>query len=389
MYILAEREFPSGNAGGTHVRYLSKALQCIGHEVIVLSLGENDERDYVKSIDGYVYDGIQYDNFRLSKGIARFFRRYVFSGVATVAKLKRFRKSRRGRDIVIIYTSNALYAVPVLLYTRNKYSVWMDIVEWYQKEHFPNAVVNIKYWLYQFCFYVIYPATRKVIAISSLIQSEFMRRGCTTILVPNLYDTRLGDGKFLSDDFSTIKLIYSGNPGRKENIVSMLKALVELPAGTLDRFQLHFTGVKAHEIVKLLGEESHLLESLRDKLIFHPWMNYEDLLELYTGMHFLYFVREPTISNLANFPTKLPELMTFGVVPLTNPVGDYGKYLTDGIDSILIRDSSYQSCRDALDRVDRLDADQLTRLRNGARECARGKFDFRIYGPKIKSAGLG
>lgn len=388
VYILAEREFPSGNAGGTRVRYLAKTLQRMGYEVIVFSLGENNDKDYVVSVNGFIFDGIQYENYPLSKGIEKFFRRYIFSGLAAIAKLRCFGKGRPSKDIVIVYTSNALYALPVLLYVRKKYAVWMDVVEWFQEEQFPNAKFNVKYWLYRFCFVVLYPATRQVIAISSLIESEFKRRGCKTILIPSLYDAHLGDGYPPPSASDTINLIYSGNPGTKENITSMFKGLIEVPVASRERFKFHFTGVTRREISKLLGSEFHLLDMLQGIVIFHAWMAYQDLLKLYAEMHFLYFVREPTVANLANFPTKLPELMTFGVVPLTTRIGDYGKYLIDGVNAIVINDCDHLTCRDALNRVLSLTPSQCLQLRSGAKECVRENFDFRAQATRIERSGF-
>ncbi len=384
VYFLAEREFPSGNAGGTRVHYLAKALQLLGYEVVVLSLGDNNPQDFIRDINGFVHDGIQYENYPLSKGVIKIFRRYIFSGLATIYKLKHFSKSRPNGDIVIVYTTNAIYALTVLLYVRRRYSVWMDVVEWFQAENFRNRRYNIKYWLFRFCFSVLYPASRQVIAISSLIESEFRRKGCKTILIPNLYDTHIGDRYSPSLDYNTIRLIYSGNPGKKENLSSMFKSLLALPNASRMRFHFHFTGVRKDEVKKLLGKESYLLDRLQDTLIFHPWMAYDDLLWLYADMHFLYFVRDPTVANLANFPAKLPELMTFGVVPLTTRIGDYGKYLIDGVNSILINDSNYKTCRDALERVLKHTPAQINNLRAGAKESVRENFDFRVFATNIK-----
>lgn len=383
VYFLAEREFPSGNAGGIRVQYMAKALQLLGYEVIVISLGDNNAQDYVKELNGFVYDGIQYENYPLYKGIKRFFRRYIFSGLAAIAKLKRFSNLRTSKDVVIVYTSNALYAMTVLFYLRHRYSVWMDVVEWFQKENFNYQRLNIKYWLYRFCFNVLYPATKQVIAISSLIENEFKCKGCKTILIPNLYDTSIGDRYSTSHNYDIINLIYSGNPGIKENLSSMFKALIELPETYRLRYKFHFTGVRKEEVLKLLGQEAPLLQGLKEILIFHSWMEYENLLAFYSKMNFLYFVRDPTTPNLANFPTKLPELMTFGVVPLTTQIGDYGKYLVDGVNSILIDNSHYLTCKESLLRVLSLSPSQIQQLSAGAKKCAKENFEYRVRAKTI------
>jgi glycosyltransferase involved in cell wall biosynthesis len=388
VYVLAEREFPSGNAGGTRVRYLAKTLQLMDYEVIIFSLGINNPQDINENLNGYVFDGIQYENYPFNNGYARFIRRYFFSGFYAINALKRFSKRRLGKDIVIVYTSNALYALVVFLFTRNRYTVWMDVVEWFQVNQFKYGRLNPKFWLYRLCFSTLYPATKRVITISSMLGTEFNRKGCKTILMPSLYDSDLGNNMNIGNDLSKIHLIYSGNPGQKENLLSMFRAIYELPEDSRNRFRFNFTGVRKDEIAKLLKTDKWLLEELSGQLIFHSWMKYEDLLLVYSRMHFLYFVREPSVTNIANFPTKLPELMAFGVVPLTTQVGDYGRYLIDGVNSVVIQDGESLSCRNALDRILLMTPSEFLDLRSEAKKTCKDNFDFRSQAMRMKQSGF-
>src|SRR5690606_29759546 len=116
--------------------------------------------------------------------------------------------------------------------------------------------------------------------------------------IPSLYDAQVGEACTASSSSGAINLIYSGNPDQKEEFPVMLKALLALPADARRRFKFHLTGVSRKTLETSLGVEAVLLNQLGDALVFHPWMPYEDLLRLYSSMHFLYFVRRPTLSNM-------------------------------------------------------------------------------------------
>ncbi len=387
VFILAEREFPNGNAGGVRVHYMARAFQENGYEVMVLSLGCNKPDHYDEKFQGYFYDGIRYDNYFLGRGILRKIRRFITSGINAVYKLRKYTKNSKEKNIVVVYTSNAIYASFVLFFARKNNIIWMDVVEWFQKEQFKKYKVNVKYWLYQFCFNKLYPATGRVITISSLLEKKFKSLGCKTILLPSMYDTQI-NSELLRDDRKQemgLSLIYSGGPGQKEKLFVMLSALRDLPADKRDRIEFHFTGVKKAVIKKLLLENWVLLDELAEHLIFHNWMKYDELIFLYQKMDFLFFIREATIFNVANFPTKLAELMSYGVVPLTTNVGDYGALLTNGVDSIIAQNSSIAECKAALNRVLELDRKEIDRLSENAKESARRKFDYRVYAGRLKN----
>ena len=391
VFILAEREFPSGNAGGTRVRYLAKMLQELGNDVTVIALGENAQKDYDINEKCYIFDGIKYQNTGLPKGVFRFFGRYLLSGLRAIRELKSIDGGGRNNDTVIVYTSNVIYAALVLTYVRNRYIAWVDIVEWFQKESFRFGAIDPKYGLYQICFNIFYPITGKVIAISSRIEREFARRGCQTVRIPCLYSTDVAMRfEEQRNRDNKIRLIYSGNPGKKEKLTVMLQALEALSTEKRDRFEFHFTGVSKRVVKTLLATDGYLLDRLSDIIYFHPWMEYDNLLGLYCQMNYLYFIRESTLPNLANFPMKLPELMSFGVVPITTRVGDYGEYLEDGVNSIIVPDTTLTSCQYALSRVLDLADESFYTLSLGAKECVNKNFDYRSFAKKcdFEKAGL-
>ena len=159
----------------------------------------------------------------------------------------------------------------------------------------------------------------------------------------------------------------------------MLEALASLEPYELEKIEFHYTAVKEARIRAILGERSVLLDKLGDKVTFHSWMEYEDLLKLYWSMDALLMVRKNNLITKSNFPSKVPELMACGVTVLANEQGDFFEYLTDGVDSVKIEEISVESCAVAIRKLLNMDAESRRRLSENAVRCASEKFDYRRY----------
>ena len=131
----------------------------------------------------------------------------------------------------------------------------------------------------------------------------------------------------------------------------------------------------------------HEYDSLKDMLIVHKWMHYEELIELYQSMHFLVLAREENQMTLANFPSKVPEVMCYGVVPIVSRVGDYTKYyLEDNVNSLIFDGCTIDLCLEKIRKALSMTEGEIADLSLKARECAENKFDYRNWVGKIHYA---
>ena len=127
-----------------------------------------------------------------------------------------------------------------------------------------------------------------------------------------------------------------------------------------------------------LGINTCLIDQLSENIVFHGWMDYQDLQALFKRMDFLFMSRHDDLVRRANFPSKLPECMARGIVPICNRVGDYWKYLSEK-DSILFDESNVENCVDALRRAMALSKDELYEMKQNAVLCAQKNFDYREW----------
>ena len=91
--------------------------------------------------------------------------------------------------------------------------------------------------------------------------------------------------------------------------------------------------------------------------------------------------------TLSNFPSKVPEVMTYGVVPVVSRVGDYTKYyLKDGVNSVVFEGCDANSCAKAIRRAISFSKEEYIEISSKARECVEKKFDYHNWTKKIKQA---
>ena len=178
-------------------------------------------------------------------------------------------------------------------------------------------------------------------------------------------------------------MIYPGNPFTKDDIKVMLKGLLKLNFEERKNIVFHSTGISEKMLRDFLGEEQSMIDDLGETLILHGRIDYHELEILYSKMDFLFMSRPNTLVTEANFPSKLPELMAWGIIPICNEQGDYTNYLTDGIDSILFLKNTPSDCAAALRRSINISEEMRSKMRIAARKCAENNFDYRVWAEKL------
>ena len=92
----------------------------------------------------------------------------------------------------------------------------------------------------------------------------------------------------------------------------------------------------------------------------------------------------------ANFPSKVPEVMCYGIIPIVSKVGDYTDiYLKDGKNSIIFEGCSAQACLEALRRAINMSQTEKENLSQGARKCAENDFFYQKWEKRISDFIVG
>lgn len=379
IYICASAHFPHGDAGANRIQYIAKALQKASYDVMVLSCGQTP-KDAVLENGWFCYAGLPYRNLELTSAK----KEKLLSGYLMVSLLKKCGVKKE--DIVYLYGSNSLYISPILSFCkRHHIKTVIDVVEWHQPFQYAKQEKDIRYRSANKTFVKLAPKTNGIVSISHCIADYYQKIQCNTDVFPVIVDANsipFDSSKKAKEEI--VHLIYPGNPLYKDDIAVMLKGLAKLTKDERAGVKFHLTGVKEEKLRAYLGEEQNLFDELKEVVVFHGWMEYDELIELYQTVDFLYMSRPDNLVTRANFPSKLPELMAYGIVPIGNRIGDYHSYLTDGEDSVLFDKNTPEECAKAVRRALSLRKEERQAMCQNARNAVLEKFDYPKWADRLK-----
>ena len=137
------------------------------------------------------------------------------------------------------------------------------------------------------------------------------------------------------------------------------------------------------KLLQIIGNDKQL-ELLEKVLVFHGWMEYDELMELYQKSDYLLLARAKNIVTISNFPSKVPEIMRFGVIPIVSNVGDYtNKYLKSNENALIMQGCDAEICYEVVKQAIYMDEERLERMSASARISAEKLFDYRNWSDSI------
>ena len=373
VFILGWFSYPRGNATANYVQYLAKALQEEGFCVTVMS-ALNPE---FKLSDGDVIGGITVRNIRWESKFS--YIRHLMNGrlfpFVLAGKIAELRLT--SDDILIAPTS--LPAISTLFRLKKKYK-FKTIgypLEWFGVEQYKTPR-EAKKGEVQFQLNANHDL---LFPISYHIRNQFPKT--PALVLPIMADVT--EFPFVPKKMDVCRFILPANGMMKDALPEMLHGLALLTKEELSRLEFHFTGVTENQIKSILNGFEY--EKIKNSVILHDWMKYENLISLYQNMHFLLLARDTNQMTLSNFPSKVPEVMTYGVVPVVSRVGDYTKYyLKDGVNSVVFEGCDTNSCAKAIRRAMSFSEEEYIEISSKARECVERQFDYHNWTKKIKQA---
>lgn len=379
-------DFPRGSASANYVQYLALAFVLLKYEMIIISNLNYDmlgSESIISNGNMLLYKEIKLIPHELSHiKIIHYLEYHYIEGRLFSKKFKQLNLT--ANDFVIIYSSHRAVNKSILrLKKRIGFKSISCIAELFAAENFSDKKQYKQYWdninenISQ---------SDVIFSISTYIADFFQKKGCKTFLLPIMADTQEYGVTTLSliktKTFEKYKFIFPANGKMKDSLEIMLQGLLQLRDEELGKIEIHFCGITETILSWILSEAE--LQRLHSSIVVHRWMKYDRLVALYQQMHFLLLVRSISQMTLANFPSKVPEAMCYGVVPIASHVGDYTTYyLENGVNSIFIKKCSAEQCCESIRKALALTEKEYKDYSANARECAEEKFDFRIWAPRI------
>lgn len=367
VFLCGMLNFPHNSAGANYIQHLALAYANLGFEVhIVADINNEHPHDYVNR-NGLILDAIKISKI---KGVRTFDLEYGFL-IKTAIILNRYRITNK--DIIIAYSRKRKLLELILHIGKDRGAkTGACVVEWYGRE---DVSSDKEYARSEKVFSEIYPKFDFVISISRYIHDYFLKKGIASVCIPCMADINEFP-KEIKKYSGKRKFIYPANGKMKDALDQMLNAIINLPQEYLERSEFHFCGIQKETAMDLTNERIlHLFET--KNVIFHSWLNYEQLVDLYQQMHFLLLMRKKSRMTMANFPSKVPETMVYGVTPVCTDVGDYTKtYLENGKSAIIVIDSETDTITTALKYAIDLSWENVKEYNRQSRIVAEKRFDY-------------
>lgn len=362
IFICTTVKFPRGEAGANYIEYLSLALEKAGYDVYILGINNKEKVQE--------YQGLQFVPFAYGKNKEKKILDYYLLGKRVMMYLAD--KGLCKNDYVIFYTKNPFYMKSILsLMKRVNCTGATCVVEWHQAFQYKWNKLNLEYRFYRRCFDKYYLETGNVIAISELLLKEYTKRGCNAICIPIMANTK--DDEYIRSEHELKEILISSMADKKDDPYVMLHSFEQLTEEELTHIHINITGTSQKNFEKYAED---IDEKVMQRVTVHKWMNYEDLIELYHTVDFLLIARQDNIVTQANFPSKVPEGLTYGIVPIVTRVGDYTSKYLDSTNSIIFEKCTCEECAVALKKAIAMSDDEYKVLSNNARRLAEEKFDY-------------
>jgi glycosyltransferase involved in cell wall biosynthesis len=227
----------------------------------------------------------------------------------------------------------------------------------------------------------LYGRTGYVIAISSYLADFYRAKGCQVIRVPPLVD--LTEPKWQavpSKSSHVLRLVYAGNPGRKDLLANIIRGLALL-GNNRRQVELHLVGVTPDQVAAMLGTEG-VSPLPGTTIIWRDKVSQSCVPQILAGCDYSVLLRPHSRYAEAGFPTKFVESLSAGLPVITNVTSDISEYLQDLDQGVIVPGYTPSAFAKAVERVITLSSDQHQRMREKARARAM-LFDYRTHAPEI------
>lgn len=384
VFICTHSQLPRGDANSNYIFYMASALANEGWNVVAIGKSLNQKREAINC------KGIYCINLPGKKKCLNKMEGQLFFGQYVLKELRR--QFISAEDYVLIYGGylSIFSTIARNLNFLKRGHVATCVVEWPTKDQFRFGRIDPDYILWHRVFYKWMPYWSKIIVISKNLKKCFKGQGCSTFILPPLVDASPNNCQKQHSNNNKVHFIYSGNDTKKDAIKNMLLSLLELDDKEIKQIELHFTGLSEEKAKALLRSDAYLIEKFKNCLFIHGWVEFSDLEKIYLQSDYLLLAREENQFTISNFPSKVPEMMKYGIVPVCSNVGDYTEnYLLDGKDSLVFQGASPVQCANAIRRAISITPERRNELKFNAMKKAISVFDYRLWGKSLTKFLIG
>jgi len=372
VVIISRNDFPEGDAGSVRDFSFAKIYEEMGYNAFCICLGH--------SASGF-FKKVKFVSIRIEKN--SFYKKMVSEfGFKSRMKIVLNDFVRNYGDIDLIHVVDLPINAMIFIkyYARhNQILIVHDSVEWYSSTNFKYGKFSYGYISKTILNRYIIDKQFKVYAISKYLQSYYSNRKIECIRIPVILCVE----SFPKTSYIMNKkkqFVYSGSPGRKDNLKEILHGFALLQVDYLKKLNLNIIGLNKEQLLEIPGLQLSDIEILGDSLVVFGRVSRIEVLKILRTMDFSLLLR-PAKERYAKagFPTKIVESLANSVPVICNISSDLGDYLKDMENSIIVSECDPLAIVETIKRAMNISNTELCSLRNNARKTAVKYFNYQIY----------
>ena len=233
-------------------------------------------------------------------------------------------------DDVILYNFQAISMGKILRYCRKKkIKCYADVTEWRSAKGESVIYRILKDSDTWYRMHILHKKMDGLIVISKYLEKYYCK--CNNVVyIPTLTDT--SETKWVNSyvkEKGFLKLVYAGNPGRKDRLDLLIEALIQVDI----KYKLDIIGITYEQYLNYYPNHKSILDN-NESIIFHGRLTHLETIEYVKKANYSCFLREDDRVSKAGFPTKFAESISCGTPVLTNKtsnISDYFKKNENGV----------------------------------------------------------
>lgn len=357
-------ELPDKNAAAHRVINNAKIMKALGKRVIFVGVNKSlyTNLKFVELPNKKDYFGFECYEIPYPNSISKW--------VKNIIDIKVYQKLSReiGNVKAIICYNFPAFALKRLnrFCKSQQIKCYADVTEWYSvydRNVLVKVVKNFDTW---YRMKIVHRKLDGLIVISRYLEDYYS--DCDNVVyLPTLTDSK--EEKWKSEhekDTEVLRLVYAGNPGRKDRIEILIEAL-----GHVNRqYILDVIGIEKTQYLNLYSQHREFLNS-NNSIIFHGRIGHKEALHYVKTANYSCFFRLDDRVSKAGFPTKFAEAITCGTPIIANRTSNVDEYLSENFNGYL---------------VDELDSTSIAKLIEGVPYNINvniNTFDYRNFEKEI------
>lgn len=364
--------FPNGGAAARRIYGNCISLKRAGYNVIITT-GQAPENQTTKQ----EYNGIPVISLseRRHESLPKLIKHFMYfsAGKRTISWLNKLEKKP---EAIILYSGYSPYLIRLIPWAKkNKVKLFFDTVEWYDPPNIFSKLLSPYFLNIELAMRSLLKRCDGLIVISDYLKNYYKLSAHKIIQVPPTIDCENTATREKTKKNGPMKFVYAGTPGKKDSLSKILEAVL-LSAAKGRSVELHIAGIKEEHLPSYLPLSGHSLEVIKKIIKCHGILEHKDALNLVRNCDYSIILRPNTRSVQAGFPTKFVESLAVGTPVIANLTSDIGRYLINGENGFICRNSSTNCLIDVIDKC--FDSD-MGSMRKKSRETAENHFDAKNY----------